>query len=449
VTDPTIELIRGANPYPGELPPLPIEPVLRRLGEDGTSQALAIPRVPRLDGFSRVRLRLRHAGLGVAIAVPVLVAGLLIVLLGHRQPTSPTRPAHPKPAPAHASHTGATSPIDAALARGVRPPVPEAKVALPVLGSSASRSIESFRGKVVVLNMFASWCEPCKAETAVLEQAQAVIAGQGATVLGVTYEDRSAASEAFVRATHITFPVLRDLTGRFGRSLRLTGVPETLIIDRRGRIAAVKAEPIDDRWLTQTLGHLFPSEHLIPAGLSLRSPPTGSQLTPIAKAYPVLGHRQQPTDIPARGVLDPYVVSQGGLVANARRALVTPRGESLYIVPAHQSVCVTSSDDVVQGCQPFPYTATTPADIGATICAPNLPSTELEVAGLMPPHASDIKAHYSNGSTQAVMATNGVIAIYARRVGPLPTSITWMSPKGPEHIRTAVPPDAGSSKCAS
>jgi cytochrome c biogenesis protein CcmG/thiol:disulfide interchange protein DsbE len=448
VTDPTIELIRGANPYPGELPPLPIEPVLRRLGEDGTSQALAIPRVPRLDGFWRVGLRLRHAGLGVAIVVPVLVVGLLVVLLGHRQPASPTRPAHPKPAPAHASHTGAISPIDAALARGVRPAVPEAKVALSVLGSSASRSIESFRGKVVVLNVFASWCEPCKAETAVLEQAQAVIAGQGATVLGVTYEDRSAASEAFVRATHITFPVLRDLTGRFGRSLRLTGVPETFIIDRRGRIAAVKAEPIDDRWLTQTLGRLFPSEHLIPAGLSLRSPPTGSQLAPMAKAYPVLGHRQQPTDIPPRGVLDPYVVSQGGLVANARRALVTPRGESLYIVPAQQSVCVTSSDDVVQGCQPFPYTATTPADIGATICAPNLPSTELEVAGLMPPHASDIKAHYSNGSTQAVMATNGMIAIYARRVGPLPTSIIWMSPTGPEHTRTAVPPDATSSKCA-
>ena len=118
-------------------------------------------------------------------------------------------------------------------------------------------------------------------------------------------------------------------------------------------------------------------------------------------------------------------------------------------MPAHQSICVTSSDNVTQGCQPFPYTATTPADIGATICAPNLPSTELEVAGLMPPHASDIKAHYSNGSTQAVTATNGMIAIYARRIGPLPTSITWMSPTGPEHTGTAVPPDAGSSTCAS
>ncbi len=393
------------------------------------------------------RRGLGHLGLGLAVAVPALVAVLAVVLLGHRQPASPTRPAHPKPA--HASHTGAASPIEAALARGVRPPVPEATVALPVLGSSATRSLESFRGKVVVLTVFASWCEPCKAQTAVLEQAQAVIAGQAATVLGVTYEDRPAATEAFLRAMHVTYPVLRDATGRFGRSLRLTGVPETFIIDRRGRIAAAKAGAVDDRWLTQTLGHLFPSEHLIPAGLPLKSPPTRSQLAAMAKAYPVLGRRQQPTDIPPGGANDPYVVSQGGLIVNARRAFVTPRGESLYIVPAHQSLCVMSSDNVAGGCEPFPYTATTPADIGATICAPNLPSTELEVAGLMPPHASDITAHYSNGSTQAVTATNGMIAIYARRVGPLPTSITWMSPTGPQHTGTAVPPDAGSSTCAS
>jgi thiol-disulfide isomerase/thioredoxin len=302
---------------------------------------------------------------------------------------------------------------------------------------------------VVVLNVFASWCQPCKAQTAALEQAQTVIASQGATVLGVTYEDHPAASEAFVRAMHITYPVLRDATGDFGRSFGITGVPETFIIGRRGRIAAVLRSPVDDRWLNQTLGRLFPSQHLIPAGLPLQSAPTTSELAVIAKAYPVLGHRQQPTDIPAHGVLDPYVVSRGGLPASSRRAVVTARGESLYIVPAHQAICVASSDNVVQGCQPFPFTARTPAAISATICAPNLPSTELEVAGLMPPDASDIKAHYTDGSTQPVTATNGMIAIYARRAGPLPQSITWMSPRGPERTATAVPPDAASSKCAS
>jgi cytochrome c biogenesis protein CcmG/thiol:disulfide interchange protein DsbE len=217
--------------------------------------------------FPRLRIQIPHVGLGLAIAVPVLVAALAIILLGHGRSASPTRPGHAKPA--IPLHTGASSSIDAALARGNRPPAPDSTTALPVLGSSATRSLRSFRGKVVVLNVFASWCQPCKAQTEALEQAQAVIAGQAATVLGVTYEDHPAASEAFVRAMHITYPVLRDATGRFGRSFGITGVPETFIIDRRGRIAAVLRRPVDDLWLSQTLGRLFPSQHLIPPGLPL------------------------------------------------------------------------------------------------------------------------------------------------------------------------------------
>jgi cytochrome c biogenesis protein CcmG/thiol:disulfide interchange protein DsbE len=446
--------LRAVNPVPTCDPPT-VEDVWRKLEHE---DQIPRPNAPRPDlnrrrgrsrMVSRVRLRLGHVGLGLAVAVPVLVAGLAIVLLGHHQPASLTRPAYRTPVVAP-SHTGAASSIDVALADGNRPLAPDAKVALPVLGSSATRSLASFRGKVVVLNVFASWCRPCRAPTAALEQAQAVIAGQGATVLGVTYEDKPAASEAFVRATHINYPVLRDPNGRFVRSFGVYAVPETFVIDRHGRIAAARrGGQINDRWLTQTLARLFPSEHLIPAGWPLKSPPTTSQLTALAEAYPVLARRQQPTDIPPHGVLDPYVVSRGGLAANSRRALVTPRGETLYIVPAHRSICVASSDNVAGGCQPFPFTATTPADIGATICAPHLPPTELEVAGLMPPHASDIKIHYTNGTSQPVLATNGMIAIYAHRAGPLPKSITWMSPQGPQHTGTAVPPDAASSKCAS
>lgn len=436
-----VERLRAVNPVPVCERPA-IDEVWRKL-----EQGDHVPdRTPR---FRRARLRLRHVGLALALAVPMLVAGVAVVLLGHHQSASPARPARPEPAPAHSVPAGPASSIDAALARGVRPLAPDATLALPILGSSATRTLKSLRGKVVVLNIFASWCQPCIAQTGPLEQAQGVIAGQAATVLGVAYEDAPARLTAFVRATHISYPVLRDPTGRFARSFGVTGVPETFIIDPRGRIAAVQRFPVDDGWLTERLERLFVTQHLIPADLSLKSPPAAAELAEMATAYPVLGHRQRPADVPPHGVPDPSVLSQGGLTVNARRALVTSRGESLYIVPAHQSICVTSSDDVVQGCQPFPFTATTPADIGATICAPNLPPAELEVAGLMPPHASAITAHYSDGSAHAVTSTNGMIAIYARRAGPLPTSITWMSPHGPQHTGTGVPPDAGSSTCAS
>jgi cytochrome c biogenesis protein CcmG, thiol:disulfide interchange protein DsbE len=454
-----LERLRAVNPVPTCDPPI-LEDVWRKLEHEDRGPGRDTPRRERrrrIGVFSGARLRVRHAGLGLAVAVPLLVAVLAIGLLGHnqsRQPATQTGPAHHGPASRDPSRTDASSSsIVAALARGVHPRAPDAGMPLPILGSSGTRTLNSFRGKVVVLNVFASWCLLCKNETATLEQAQTHILGQRATVLGVTYLDKSAAAQAFVRAGHITYPVLRDVTGRFVRSFGAYAVPETFVIDQLGRVVAARVGPMSRRWLTQILSPAcFPTAapaSRVTSACRPNLPPTASELAAMTKAYPVLDHPQQPIDIPAYGVLDPYVISQGGLLANSRRAVVTSHGESLYIVPAHQAICVVSSDNVVQGCQQFPYTTRTPADISASFCSPNLPATELEVAGLMPPKASDIKAHYSNGSSQPVRAVNGMIAIYAPLKGAVPRSITWTSPSGPEHTGTAVPPNVASSKCAS
>jgi cytochrome c biogenesis protein CcmG/thiol:disulfide interchange protein DsbE len=148
---------------------------------------------------------------------------------------------------------GTDSSIDAALAHGGRPAAPHASEVLPNLGAAGATSLADLRGKVVVLNVFASWCDPCKAEAPVLEQAQRQIAGHDATVLGVTYLDNTSDSRAFMRAEHITYPVVRDVSGSFVRSFGTTGVPETFVIDRQGRIAAVRRFQLDTRWLDQTL----------------------------------------------------------------------------------------------------------------------------------------------------------------------------------------------------
>jgi cytochrome c biogenesis protein CcmG, thiol:disulfide interchange protein DsbE len=148
---------------------------------------------------------------------------------------------------------GTESSIDAALAHGRRPAAPHAAEALPNLGTAGATSLADLRGKVVVLNVFASWCDPCKAEAPVLEQAERQIAGHDATVLGVTYLDNSSDSQQFVRTEHITYPVVRDVSGTFVRSFGTTGVPETFVIDRQGRIAAVRRFQLDTRWLDQTL----------------------------------------------------------------------------------------------------------------------------------------------------------------------------------------------------
>jgi cytochrome c biogenesis protein CcmG/thiol:disulfide interchange protein DsbE len=152
---------------------------------------------------------------------------------------------------------GADTSIDAAVAKGARPPAPDSRAALPVLGATSTERLADLRGKVVVLNVFASWCDPCKAEAPVLERAQREIAGRNATVLGVTYLDNASDSQQFVRQEHITYPVIRDVSGSFVRSFGATGVPETFVIDRRGRVAAVRRYQLDRTWLDRTLPHLL------------------------------------------------------------------------------------------------------------------------------------------------------------------------------------------------
>jgi cytochrome c biogenesis protein CcmG, thiol:disulfide interchange protein DsbE len=155
------------------------------------------------------------------------------------------------------AHQGTNSSIDAAVARGEYPPVPNAHAQLPVLGATESESVAQLRGKVVVLNVFASWCQPCMAEAPVLEQEQRQLVKNDATILGVTYLDNSSASETFVRQQHITYPVVRDVSGNFVRSFGTTGVPETFVINRQGRIVAVRRYQLDGTWLAQTLPRIL------------------------------------------------------------------------------------------------------------------------------------------------------------------------------------------------
>ncbi len=148
---------------------------------------------------------------------------------------------------------GTNTSIDASVARGEFPVAPSSSKALPVLGSGRTESLANLRGKVVILNVFASWCDPCQAEAPILEQQQRKLAGNGATILGVTYLDNSRDSEQFVRQWHITYPVIRDISGSFVRSFGTTGVPETFVINRQGRIQAVRRYQLDSKWLQSTL----------------------------------------------------------------------------------------------------------------------------------------------------------------------------------------------------
>ena len=155
------------------------------------------------------------------------------------------------------SHQGVNTSLDSSLSRGVHPLPPNAHMPLPVLGSAGTETLTSFRGKIVVLNVFASWCSPCRAEAPILDQEQRILGQHNGTVVGVTYKDDSGASESFVHQEHIAYPVLRDVSGTFSQSWGINGVPETFVIDRQGRVVALRRYQLAGTWLRQTVAPLL------------------------------------------------------------------------------------------------------------------------------------------------------------------------------------------------
>ena len=152
------------------------------------------------------------------------------------------------------ANQGTNNSIDARVDSGHYPPAPSAGMALPVLGrTNSTESLSDFRGKVVLVNMFASWCQPCQAEAPVLRHAQQMLAAHGGTVLGVTYQDDPSNDVTYMRQYHLSFPVIRDVNGNFAHAFGVSGVPESFVINRVGRIQALRRFQLTDRWVNQTL----------------------------------------------------------------------------------------------------------------------------------------------------------------------------------------------------
>jgi thiol-disulfide isomerase/thioredoxin len=103
-------------------------------------------------------------------------------------------------------------------------------------------SLADHRGEVVVVNVWASWCAPCRAEAPALAALSKELADSGVQFVGLDTRDSDVAGRAFVERFGITYPSIVDSDGRlqllFGDSLPPQAIPSTLLIDRDGRVAA-------------------------------------------------------------------------------------------------------------------------------------------------------------------------------------------------------------------
>jgi cytochrome c biogenesis protein CcmG, thiol:disulfide interchange protein DsbE len=105
----------------------------------------------------------------------------------------------------------------------------------------------------VLLNVWASWCQPCRQESPLLERWQRRISPRGGTVLGVDVLDVSGDARSFVRRYGLSYPQLRDGGGDTLSRYGVVAYPESFVIDRRGRIAATRRGPVDERFLREQL----------------------------------------------------------------------------------------------------------------------------------------------------------------------------------------------------
>ena len=126
-------------------------------------------------------------------------------------------------------------------------PVPDRT--LPRLGGGGSADIADYRGRWVLVNVWASWCPPCRDEAPALERFYRRERGKGFTVLGIDSRDVSGDAIAFLRRYGITYPQLRDGSADLYDDLGMTGYPESFLVDPKGDIALVRPGPVTTEFL--------------------------------------------------------------------------------------------------------------------------------------------------------------------------------------------------------
>ena len=148
---------------------------------------------------------------------------------------------------------GLVSKSESALAVGDSMP----ETTLQTLDGDASGSLADYRGKWVLINVWASWCGPCRDEAPDLQAFYEEHRDDDFEVLGIDTEETSDAGQGFVDEFELTYPILHDGDGAYRDELRTKGVPENFLVNPDGKLALVQAGPVNEQILDEQVAPLI------------------------------------------------------------------------------------------------------------------------------------------------------------------------------------------------
>ena len=149
-----------------------------------------------------------------------------------------------------------------ATSRGALIPVAARQPAGALVGTligGGTYRLAADRGKVVLINFWASWCAPCVTESPMLESVYRSLADRGVGFVGIDVKDERQAAQAFIADKHMTYPMVYDEPARTALELNIPagGLPVTTLIDRAGRVAAVYLGAVQRADVTAVLHRLI------------------------------------------------------------------------------------------------------------------------------------------------------------------------------------------------
>lgn len=132
-------------------------------------------------------------------------------------------------------------------------PVPEFRLTAV---DATPMDLSAQRGKIVVLNFFASWCTTCRDEAADLQLVWSQYQGRDVQFFGIAYKDAASKAQAFLQEFDVTYPFTAEPGNRTARAYGVTGVPETFVIDRAGNLVRHFIGPVSQEELSHELEQL-------------------------------------------------------------------------------------------------------------------------------------------------------------------------------------------------